>query len=144
MTKTIVCGVDNSPTAATAARKAAELSIALGAELHLLSAYGKVESETVQVGSETILVSNEMEAERVVGAIAVELRKEFPGLEVVSTASEGRAGEALVAAAKRLDADLIVVGNKRVQGIARVLGSIARDVAAQAPCDVYVAHTHHG
>ena len=141
---TIVCGIDNSPTAAAAARRAAELSVALNARLHLLSAYGKVESETVEVGSETILVSNEMEAERVAGAVAVELRQEFPGLDVVHFASEGRPGEAMVAAAERLGADLIVVGNKRVQGITRVLGSIARDVAAHAPCDVYVALTHRG
>lgn len=144
MAKTIVCGVDNSPTAAAAARKAGELAVALKADLHLLSAYGKVESETVQVGSESLLLSTDMEAERVAGAVAVELRKEFPGLEVTPSASEGRPGEALVSAAERLGADLIVVGNKRVQGIARVLGSIARDVAAHAPCDVYVAHTHHG
>lgn len=45
-------------------------------------------------------------------------------------------------AAEELDAEIIVIGNKRVQGIARILGSIARDVAAHAPCDVYVAHTH--
>ena len=51
--------------------------------------------------------------------------------------------EALVSESERLDATMIVVGNKRVQGIAgRVLGSIARDVAAHASCDVYVAHTH--
>jgi len=139
---TILCGVDNSPTAAAAARKAARLAVALGGDLNLVSAYGKIESETVEVGSETILVSNEMEADRIAGAIAVELRREFPGLEVVSSSSDGRPGDALVHAAERLHADLIVVGNKRVQGIARVLGSIARDVAAHAPCDVYVAHTH--
>ena len=40
------------------------------------------------------------------------------------------------------DADVIVVGNKRVQGVSRILGSIARYVAAHAPCDVYIAHTH--
>ena len=144
MTKTIVCGVDNSPTAAAAARKAAELAVALGGDLHLLSAFGKVEAETVQVGLESFVLSTDMEAERVAGAVAVELRKDFPALEVVPAASEGRPGEALVAAAERLDADLIVVGNKRVQGISRVLGSIARDVASHAPCDVYIAHTHHG
>jgi nucleotide-binding universal stress UspA family protein len=143
VTKTVVCGVDNSPTAAAAARRAAELTVALGGRLHLVSAYGKVEAETVEVGSETIFVSNEMEAERVSGAVAVELRQEFPGLDVSPWSGEGRPSEALVRAAERLDADLIVVGNKRVQGIARVLGSIARDVAAHAPCDVYVAHTHH-
>ena len=89
MTKTVVCGVDNSPTAAAAARKAAELAVALGGELHLVSAYGKVEAETVEIGSETILVSNEMEAERVAGAIAVELRREFPGLEVTPVVGRG-------------------------------------------------------
>ena len=139
---TIVCGVDNSSTAAAAARKAARLAVALGGDLHLVSAYGKIESETVEVGSETILVSNEMEADRIAGAIAVELRRGFPGLAVVPSSSDGRPGDALVHAAERLGADLIVVGNKRVQGIARVLGSIARDVVAHAPCDVYVAHTH--
>ena len=142
MTKKIVCGIDNSPTAAAAARKAAELAIALDADLHLVSAYGKIESQTVEIGAESVLVSNEMEADRVSGAVAVELRQEFPGLSVQPSSSDGKPGEALVKAAERLDADLIVVGNKRVQGIARVLGSIARDVAAHAPCDLYVAHTH--
>ncbi|MGB0101873.1 MAG: universal stress protein [Nocardioides sp.] len=141
--KTLVCGVDNSPTAAAAAGKAAELAVALGAHLHLVSAYGKVETETVEIRSETLVLSTDMEAERVAGAIAVDLRRRFPDLEVLPEAAEGRPGEALVSAARRLDADLIVVGNKRVQGIARVLGSVARDVVGHAPCDVYVAHTHH-
>ena len=36
---------------------------------------------------------------------------------------------------------MIVVGNKRVQGLARVLGSVASAVAQHAPCDVYIAKT---
>lgn len=142
MTKTLVCGVDNSPASAVAARKAAELALALGAHLHLVSAYGKVDAETVDLGTKKFVVSNEMEAERITGALTVDLHREFPGLEITPWSGPGRPGEALVRAAEKLDADLIVVGNKRVQGIARVLGSIARDVAAHAPCDVYVAHTH--
>jgi nucleotide-binding universal stress UspA family protein len=43
--------------------------------------------------------------------------------------------------ARRLEARMIVVGNRRVQGAARVLGSIASDVAKHAPCDVYIANT---
>ena len=77
------------PDAAAAARKAAELSVALGATLHLISAYGKVESETVEVGSERIFLSTDMEADRVVGAVAVELRQEFPGLEVIALVLRG-------------------------------------------------------
>jgi nucleotide-binding universal stress UspA family protein len=44
--------------------------------------------------------------------------------------------------AARLEASVIVVGNKRVQGAARVLGSIAGDVAKRAPCNVFIVHTH--
>ena len=36
---------------------------------------------------------------------------------------------------------MIVVGNRRVQGATRVLGSIANDVARQAPCNVLIVHT---
>jgi nucleotide-binding universal stress UspA family protein len=43
--------------------------------------------------------------------------------------------------ARRLGARIIVVGNRRVQGASRVLGSIASDVAKQAPCDVLIVNT---
>jgi nucleotide-binding universal stress UspA family protein len=43
--------------------------------------------------------------------------------------------------ATRLEARAIVVGNRRVQGMSRVLGSVAADVTRQAPCDVVVANT---
>lgn len=35
----------------------------------------------------------------------------------------------------------IIVGNQRVQGAARVLGSIAGDVAKHATCNLMVVHT---
>lgn len=142
MTTTIVCGIDSSAPAAAAARKAAELASGLGARLYLISAYGKNDAETVTVGTDEILVSAEQEAVRVTGAVAVDLRAEFPGLEVVTSAAEGKPADALVRTAEKLDAAVIVVGNKRVQSLGRILGSVASDVAAHAPCDVYVAHTH--
>jgi CRP-like cAMP-binding protein len=40
-----------------------------------------------------------------------------------------------------MDATMIVVGNRRVQGAKRLLGSIASDVLHHASCDVLVAHT---
>ena len=36
---------------------------------------------------------------------------------------------------------MIVVGNRRVQGVSRVLGSIASDVLRRAPCDVLIVNT---
>lgn len=142
MTKTIVCGVDGSETAAAAARTAAELALALDAQLHLVSAYGKLKAETIEVGSDRMLLSNEQEAETTAREVELGLRRDFPDLKVSSGAAEGQPAEGLVNVAATREASIIVVGNKRTQGIARVLGSIARDVLAQAPCDVYVAHTH--
>ncbi len=53
----------------------------------------------------------------------------------------GKPADALVHVAKEIGADLIVVGNRRVQGISRLLGSVATDVAHHAPCDVYIVKT---
>lgn len=142
MARIIVVGVDDSKPAAKAAHKAAELATALGADLHVLSAYGKFEMEKYSSGSDEFVYTTERDAEATAGSTMTDLRRAFPDLTVTISAPEGKPGEALVKAAERLDAELIVVGNKRVQGLARVLGSIARDVASHAPCDVYVAHTH--
>lgn len=142
MARTIITGVDGSDTAAEAARKAAELAAALGGELHVLCAYGKYEVDTFTTGAEEFTIDTMADAERVAAREVNELRREFPGLTVTSAPAEGKAGDALIEAAQQLDADLIVVGNKRVQGISRVLGSVAREVATRASCDIYVAHTH--
>lgn len=70
------------------------------------------------------------------------VRAQFPGVEVLAQAASGKPADALLAAAEQTGAELIVVGNKRVQGAARILGSIATQVARKAPCDVYIAYTH--
>jgi len=142
MANVIITGVDGSETAGRAATKAAELAVLKGARLHVLSAYGKFEEDTFSSGDEQVVFSTLKDAESTVAATVSQLRRRFPDLEITADPSEGKPGEALVKAAERLDAELIVVGNKRVQGFGRILGSIARDVASKAPCDVYVAHTH--
>ena len=43
--------------------------------------------------------------------------------------------------AERLEADVIVVGNRRMQGVSRLLGSVANEVAHNAPCDVLIVKT---
>jgi nucleotide-binding universal stress UspA family protein len=140
--KVIVTGVDGSDTAAEAAETAARLAGALGAELLVICAYGRHEVERVQVGAEEYVFSSEGPAQQVASDAIRPLRKNHPDLRVTARAEEGKPAEALVRAAEKVDAELIVVGNKRVQGLARVLGSIAAGVAQKAHCDVYVANTH--
>lgn len=48
---------------------------------------------------------------------------------------------ALIQQAQTHGALMIVVGNRRMRGIGRVLGSIANSVARNAPCDVFSAQT---
>lgn len=141
MAKVIVVGVDDSETALRAARRAAEVAWALGAELHVLSAYGKFEVDTFTSGEEEVVFTSVSDAERTAGRVIDALRQDLPSLSITSAPSEGKPGEALVKAAERLDAEVIVVGNRRVQGFRRVLGSIARDVTAHATCDVYIVNT---
>lgn len=141
MINTIVTGVDESETAAVAARKAAELANVHDAELHVISAYGNQEVRTLRAGGDVVEINEVENATRVAQSVADSLRADFPNVTITSNAALGQPGEALVSTAAELDADLIVVGNKRVQGFSRVLGSIARDVASEAHCDVYIAYT---
>jgi nucleotide-binding universal stress UspA family protein len=48
-------------------------------------------------------------------------------------------GDAIVAVAERVGADLIVVGNKGMHR--RVLGSTPNTVSHRAPCDVLIVQT---
>jgi nucleotide-binding universal stress UspA family protein len=138
----IVVGVDNTPTAAAAAERAAVLAAALGAELHVVTAFGKPEVETVEVGAETFVISSRDEADQLTASLAAQLHLAHPDLSVVTSSLEGKAAHAITDAAETIGADLVVIGNKRVQGPSRVLGSIATAVLHKAPCDVYVVHTH--
>jgi nucleotide-binding universal stress UspA family protein len=107
----------------------------------VISAYGNQEIRTLRAGGEVVQINQVDTATRVANDVAESLRAEFPNVTIKSDAALGQPGEALVSTAADLNADLIVVGNKRVQGFSRVLGSIARDVASEAHCDVYIAYT---
>lgn len=137
----ILTGVDGSDSATEAARRAAELAAGLGRTLVVLCGYEKERVERLPVAEEFEFSTSE-EAAATAERVAHQLALEFEGLDVVPATRFGKPAEALLDEAHSRDASVIVVGNRRVQGVARVLGSIAVDVAHKAPCDVYVAHTH--
>lgn len=139
MTKHIIVGVDGSDTAAHAARVAAELARKLGGVLHVITACDDEGVVTVGVGSDEIRISKADEAAEIARGVAATLRSD--DLEVTDGARYGRPHEALIEEAGRYDDALIVVGNRRMHGAGRVLGSVANSVAHNAPCDVYVVKT---
>ena len=136
MTKPIVVGVDQSETARRAAFRAAELANALGAPLHLVMAAsrGRADGMATETGHHVDWLSG---AEQFLNSLKGELKVSV----VTSAVVPDDPATAMCAEAARLDAQMIVVGNKRVQGIARVLGAIGLDVARQATCDVLISDT---
>ncbi len=53
----------------------------------------------------------------------------------------GDPADAIVRVADQIGADLIVVGNKGMKGVRRVLGSVPNSVAHQANCSVLIVDT---
>lgn len=133
----IVVGVDGSDTAAQAASTAAGLAAALGSGLRVVSAFPTSAPGPTDAEGPTSRDTAEELAHTTAGA----LRSAYPDLMVTADAEPGKPAEALVQAAASTGASLIVIGNKRAQGVSRILGSVAVDVVRKAPCDVYIAHT---
>lgn len=133
---TIVVGYDGSETAELAVQRAAQLAAGLDATVHLVTALKRDKAKRVHAGEHwTIggLDDAEQHIENLAGTLT--------GVTTSHSVQFADAAEALLTEADRLDASTIVVGNRRVQGISRVLGSVANEVLRKANCDVYVACT---
>jgi nucleotide-binding universal stress UspA family protein len=68
-------------------------------------------------------------------------RARSAGVEVKIHGKAGAPADAICEVAAEVDADLIIVGNKGMKGVRRVLGSVPNSVAHQAPCSVLIAAT---
>ena len=63
-------------------------------------------------------------------------------VEVETHHEEGDPAKALITIAKKVEADLVVVGNRGMKGVKRlVLGSVPNDVAHKSPCAVLILKT---
>ncbi len=133
----IVVGVDKSATARRAAETAASLAAALGVNLHVVMCTTRRRSKDISVGGDRWHVDSISEAESFLAGLSRELDHD----QITTSVGAENPAAAMCEAASSLDAKMIVVGNRRVQGVSRVLGSIASDVAKQAPCDVLIANT---
>jgi nucleotide-binding universal stress UspA family protein len=79
------------------------------------------------------------DAERLLGTIAARYRDQ--GLQITSLVEQGIPREAIATVARRLGADLIVMGTHGRRGISRaLLGSVAESVVRCAPCPVLTIH----
>jgi nucleotide-binding universal stress UspA family protein len=133
----VVVGIDRSETARRAAEAAAELAVSYGANLHIVMCVERTEPVEFAVGSERFHFDWLSNAEQYLETVESKLRSP----SITHTVGLGDPAAMLCEEAGRLQARAIVVGNRRVQGVGRVLGSVAGDVIKRASCDVLVANT---
>ena len=143
MGEAIVVGTDGSETAKEAVNEAIRLAKAFGGELHIVSAYKPLRGAHVSgapAGAAKVwqpLPDSRVEAILQEAAAAVRLRD----VPVKTHLSEDEPADALLSVASDVDANLIVVGNRGMQGARRVLGSVPNKVAHHASCNVLIVAT---
>ena len=141
MFSTVVVGADDSPTAAEAVRKAIALVKMTAGQLHIVTAYKpqRFSSSDAEVDKYLKSLGSDALAESLLGELMAIARA--AGVRAEAHALTRAPADAICEIAAEVSADLIVVGNKGMQGMRRVLGSVPNSVAHQAPCDVLIAFT---
>jgi nucleotide-binding universal stress UspA family protein len=134
-----VIGIDGSETAARAAARAGELAATTNARIHVVCAYSGSSATTLIVGQDSFTFSKLSEAEQTAEQQAATYRA--AGLDATSAVGEGKPAAVILEQADLVGADLIVIGNLRMQGPKRVLGAVANDILHHAPCDVLLVKT---
>jgi len=133
----VIVGVDDSKTARRAARRAATVAAALDEPLHIVTAVKRGGPGAVKLSTDEFVDDPVSRSRQLLQSIKVELN--VP--EAETKLGDKDPAKAICDEAERIGAALIVVGNRRVQGASRVLGTVAADVLRHATCDVLVAHT---
>jgi nucleotide-binding universal stress UspA family protein len=144
MADTIVVGTDGSETAKRAVQESVRLAKALGGEVHVVSAFEPLRGARVTGAAEGAakvwqpLPDSKVEA--VLGEAGAAVR--FSDVTVKTHAIQGDPVDALLQVADKVDATLIVVGNRGMHSAKRfVLGNVPNKVSHRARCSVLIVQT---
>jgi len=144
MFRTIVVGTDGSRTANRAVRSAVNLAQLCSARLHVVTGYRPHSGMTVigPMGS-ALGAGDDEEVRSEVEAMLHDLEKEISaeGVAVTVHAIAGRAADAILDVADQEHAEVVVLGNRGVQGSRPSLGSVPFNVLLHARCAVIVFPT---
>jgi nucleotide-binding universal stress UspA family protein len=142
----IVVGTDGSETASLAVERATELAKLTDAELNIVSAYepvskSRIASEQRDAPADVQYeISPTEDVNLTLEAAAAPARKE--GVDVHTHPVQDDPSDAILNTADKINADLIVVGNKGMSGARRfILGSVPNNISHHAPCSVMIVHT---
>ena len=131
MFERIVVGAAETEAAKLAIANARELARLTGAEVHLVLAFDPYRDR---------IDPEERPATAHAQEFLDDVAASFDGT-VRTHAVAGDPSDAILEVARDADADLIVVGNKGMQGKGRILGSVTNTVSHHAPCSVLIVST---
>ncbi len=139
----IVVGTDGSATASKAVEHAASLAAATGAQLHVAMVTPSI---PMVVAPDMLIASAEWtDATKQATQTALEAAAATAaamGAEVSTHQLSGDPADALLALCEDIDADLLVVGSRGMQGARRfLLGSVSNRCAHHADRSVLIVHT---
>jgi nucleotide-binding universal stress UspA family protein len=138
MFKTVVVGADDSSTAREAVVAAAQVARMSGGRLHIVTSYDPRSVRLEDLPPEFRLTALHP-ADALLNNLSEIAREHGVEPEVHPAASAPT--HAVVDVAEQCQADLIVVGNKGMKGVRRVLGSIPNSIAHEAHCSVLIVDT---
>jgi nucleotide-binding universal stress UspA family protein len=151
MFRSIVVGTDGSVGASEAVSAAAELAATQpGAVLHIVTVQKPLSPSAVAAGEMAAAapIAAERSWEEEIRAeleqtlsVAAETAQRVCDTRIETHARFGSPAEVLCDLAAHLQADLIVVGNRGMQGGRRFLGSVPNTVSHHAPCSVLIVDT---
>lgn len=151
MFRTVVVGTDGSDSAFRAVEAAARLGAALGngATLHIVSVVKPASMSAMAAGelaaaapaAADLAWQEEARADLEGKLSAIAHRVGETGLVIETHVRTGNPAEVLCDMATHVGADLIVVGNRGMQGGRRFLGSVPNAVSHHAPCSVLIVDT---
>jgi nucleotide-binding universal stress UspA family protein len=144
MDDSIVVGTDGSETAKQAVAEAVRLAKALGAQVHVVSAYEPLRGARVTGAPEGAAAVwhplPDDQVESILSQAVAGVR--LAGLEVTSRAVRKDPADALVEVAEEVKATMIVVGSKGMHGARRLaLGNVPNKVSHHAHCNVLIVAT---
>ena len=139
MFETVVVGADDSSTAREAVMVAAEIAQLHGGTLHIVTAYDPKSIQVQELPEEFRYSKLTSPADMLLEGLSRIVEQQ--GLKPEVHAATGSPAEAIVRVAEQEKADLVVVGNKGMKGVRRVLGSVPNSIAHDAPCSVLIVDT---
>lgn len=144
MAEAIVVGTDGSDSAKRAVGEAVRIATALGAELHVVSAFEPLRGARIAGAPEGAAKVwqplPDASVETLLDEAAVGIR--LHDVPVETHAVQKDPADALVEVAEEVGASTIVVGNKGMHSAARfVLGNVPNKVSHRARCNVLIVAT---